>query len=93
MEQDLMRPPKETIKQYYRVESRDISFFRFVLEGYDGLAVLTTLDAPTGKVVLAIAPGCERDVADIISGLQSEMLIEAVPVTEMVNNLTGSESQ
>jgi len=59
-------PPGETIKQYYRVDSREISFFRFILEGYDGLAVLTTLDARSGQVVLSIAPGCEQDVAAII---------------------------
>ena len=76
---EAVESPGETIRQYYRVDSRDISFFRFVLEGYDGLAVLTTLDAREGKVVLAVAPGCEQDVSDIVSGLKNQMLIEPSP--------------
>jgi hypothetical protein len=86
-----MMLPVETIKQYYRVDSRDISFFRFVLEGYDGLAVLTTLDATTGNVVLAIAPGCEQDVAAVISGLKSEMLIEPAPAPEMTGSMADTD--
>jgi len=83
-------PPAETNKQYFRVDSREISFFRFILEGYDGMAVLTTLDASCGGVALAIAPGCEQDVADIISGLKSEMLIEPAPASELINAIKGS---
>lgn len=86
-------PPMETVKQYYRVDSREISFLRFILEGYDGLAVLTTLDARSGNVVLAVAPGCERDVAAVISGLQSEMLIEPAAAPETVNSTTDGGNE
>jgi len=84
-----MMPPGETIKQYYRVDSREISFFRFILEGYDGLAVLTTLDARRGQVVLSIAPGCEQDVAAIIRGLKSQMLIEPAQAPQEINGITA----
>jgi hypothetical protein len=72
----MIRPAGQTVKYYYRVDNRDISFFRFILEGYDGLAVLTTRDAASGKVALAVAPGCEADVAAIVLDLKREMLIE-----------------
>jgi hypothetical protein len=87
-----MMPDAETSKQYYRVAGRDISFFRFVLEGYDGLAVLTTLDAPTGHVVLTVAPGCEEDVAAVISGLKSEIMIEPASAPENSSGLTDDEA-
>ena len=84
-----MKLPLETIKQYFRVDSRDISFLRFVLEGYDGMAVLTTIDAPTGRVLLSVAPGCEDDVAAVINGLRPQMLIEELPVPVETGPLTG----
>lgn len=75
-------PPTETVKHYYRVDSREISFLRFVLEGYDGLAVLTTIDADSGNVVIFTAPGCEGDIAGVVGKLRNEMLIESMPGPE-----------
>ena len=75
--------PMETTKRYYRVDSREISFLRFVLEGYDNLAILTTLDAGIGHVALAISPGCEQDAMQLVRDLQKEMLIEPAPAPDM----------
>jgi len=46
-----------------------IGFFRFILEGYDGLAVLSTLDAGQGKVLVRF-PECRRsEVLDLLHSL------------------------
>ena len=68
----------ETIKKRYRVDRRKIAFIRFILEAYDGLAIVTTLDSETGLVEFQIAPGCEQDVATILHDLKKDMLIEPV---------------
>jgi len=65
-----------TINQYYRVNRREIAFLKFIFEAYDGIAVLTTIDAQTGKIVLRVAPGCEKDVALLLGELAKEMRIE-----------------
>ena len=39
---------------YLRINPSRISLFRFLLEGYDGLAVLSTLDAKQGLVRLLV---------------------------------------
>jgi hypothetical protein len=70
----------ETIKKRYRVDRRKIAFIRFILEAYDGLAILTTLDSGTGLVEFQIAPGCEQDVAAILHDLKKDILIEPVPL-------------
>ena len=75
----MMVSPVETIRQYYRVDTREISYFRYILEAYDGLGVLTTIDARTGHVALVVAPGCEQDVAELVDSLRKEMLIEPSP--------------
>jgi len=71
----------ECVKTYYRVERRQISFLRFIFEAYDGIAVVTTMDAAKGVVVILIAPGCERVVSRVLKDLAGEMLIERIDGT------------
>ena len=66
----------QTVKQYYRVDRRRISLIRFVFEAYEGLAVVTTLDAASGTIVLAVAPGCETMAREIMVDLGRGFLIE-----------------
>lgn len=73
----------ETLKRYYRMDRRYIYLLRFFLEAYDGISGLTTIDAEAGLVVLQIAPGCEEDVAALISEMQKETMIQ--PADEMMN--------
>lgn len=69
----------ESIKKYYRVDRREISFLKFILEAYDGLAILTTVDSKKGIVVINIAPGCEADVKMILQDLKQNVMIEELP--------------
>lgn len=70
----------ETIKQYYRVDRREIAFIKFIVEAYDGIAVLETLDPMAGIVVFHIAPGCERDIDALLEDLKREILIEPAQI-------------
>jgi len=65
-----------TIKKYYRMERHGISFLRFILEAYDGIAILETLDSASGLVMLHIAPGCEDDVEMVLQDIKKDILIE-----------------
>ena len=66
----------ETIRRHYRVDRRKIAFIRFILEAYDGLAIVRTVDAQTGLIEFQIAPGCEQDVEDILEDLRQDILME-----------------
>jgi hypothetical protein len=68
--------PKTTVKRYYRVDRGQIHFLKFVLEGYDGIAVLRTIDPEEGLVVLQIGPGCQSMVDMIIQDLERHIRIE-----------------
>lgn len=67
----------KTTKRYYRVDRRHISMVRFTFEAYEGIAVVSTLDNDKGRIVLAIAPGCESMVENIMADLGCHFLIEA----------------
>lgn len=68
----------ETIRKIFRVDRREIAFLRFILEAYDGIAVLTTVDPVLGIVSLHIPPGCIEEVETILDGLKKEIRIEAI---------------
>jgi hypothetical protein len=69
--------PGETIKQYYRVDRRDIAFLRFIFEAYEGLAMIETLNPESGVIVFYIAPGCESEVDMILRDLKGDIMMEA----------------
>jgi hypothetical protein len=72
----------ETIKRYYRVDRREIAFLRFIIEAYDGIAILRTQDRELGLIVLDIAPGCETEVDLILRDLKHDILIEPARVSQ-----------
>lgn len=68
----------KTIKKYFRIDRKEICFLKFILEAYDGIATLTTIDAHGGIVLLRIAPGCEEEVETVLQDLKKDMMIEDV---------------
>ncbi len=69
----------QTVKLFYRVDRRRINLIRFVFEAYEGLATVTTLDAPSGTIVLHVAPGCESIASEVMEDLSKDFLIERRP--------------
>ena len=70
--------PEKTVERYYRVDRKQIHFLKFVLEGYDGVAALTTIDPGKGLVVVRIGPGSQSLVDMIMADLQRQIRIEPV---------------
>ena len=68
----------ETVKKYFRVDRQDVGFIKFIIEAYEGLAVMTTVDRSKGVVELNIAPGCEAEIDLIVKDLKKELLIEPI---------------
>ncbi len=58
------------------MEKNKIGLLRFMLEGYEGIATLTTIDPVEGRVVLLIPPGCEEDVDTLLADLSGEIFFE-----------------
>jgi hypothetical protein len=70
-----------TSQRCFRIDRRDISFLRFVLEAYEGVAVVTTVDPRIGVVSVRIAPGSECLVAELLDALcaNGDILMEPLP--------------
>ena len=59
-----------------RVEPRDIDLFNKLLEGYDNLAFVTTVDAGVGRLALRVAESARKDIMAILHCLPIPVAIE-----------------
>ena len=71
-------------KRYFLLPRSEIGFLRFILEGYDGLAFVRTLDKRNGLVEIAFPGGRCADVSDVLRALSVEMPLQEVPAPHPV---------
>ncbi len=68
-----------TQARYFRVERRDLVYLKFILEAYEGLAVLSTVERE-GAVVRIVYPHFSAaDVDALLKALSEEISINEVP--------------
>jgi hypothetical protein len=74
---DLTQPSSalSAATRYFRIDRRHISYLRFILEAYEGMAVLTTIDAGEGIVKLMMAPGSEPVITEVLDDLCARQAI------------------
>jgi hypothetical protein len=68
----------DTQSRYFRLCRKDIAYFKFIIESYEGVAVVRTKDPHEAVVELMVAPGWERDIDEILEGLRKEIRIESI---------------
>jgi hypothetical protein len=66
----------DTQSRFFRIRRQDIAYFKFILESYEGMAVVRTKDPCEAIVELMVAPGWEKDADEALAGLQKEIFIE-----------------
>jgi len=54
-----------------------------MLESYEGIATLTTVDPDEGLVVLLVPPGCEAEVDTLLVDLAGEFYMEPCSAAHM----------
>jgi hypothetical protein len=71
----------DTQSRFLRVRRGDIAYFKFIIESYEGMAVVRTKNAHEAVVELMVAPGWEKDVEEVLEGLRKEIPMESIPPT------------
>ncbi len=66
----------DTHSLYLRLHRKDIAYLKFIMESYEGMAVVRTLDPYEAVVELMVAPGWEEDVHQVLEGLGKEIRVE-----------------
>lgn len=68
----------DTIQKYFRVKRRDMAYLKYIVESYEGLAVLSTVDSKEGLMEWMIPPDRLEEAEQLIDSLREEVAIEPV---------------
>jgi hypothetical protein len=68
----------KTVNKFYRIDRREICYLKFILESYDGIATMSTLDPGAGLIRIDVPPEREPELECILQDLKSEILMESV---------------
>jgi hypothetical protein len=65
----------QTVKLILSIEKREICYLQWIIESYDGMASMRTIDPAHGEVEISIAPGCREEIFSLISRLEEDRSI------------------
>jgi len=75
-----------TTRRWFRVPLEQIAYVRAIVEGYDGVAVVSAPDPRRGEIELQIAPGQEAEAQALVQRLVDEAhLIEIPPPDDQLS--------
>jgi hypothetical protein len=83
----------DTQSKYFRVHRKDIAYFKFIIESYEGMAVVRTKDPQEAIVELMVAPGWEKDVEEVLEGICKEIPIEPILSPSPATNPSPSRGE
>ncbi len=69
-----------TIRKSYLVDKSRISYIRWIIESYDGMAIVSTINPVEAVIELKIAPGCEYIVNELVHSLRVDEGIKLNPI-------------
>lgn len=72
-------------KRYFIVSRKDISIMRFILESYDGLIFMRTIDAAAGVIEVGYHPSRRVDAQQLLQALTEEVGLTEVDPPEILD--------
>ena len=66
------------ICRYFKVAHREMVFLKFILEAYEGMNVMSTVDNKAGIIRIAIMPGFVDDIDELLADLRRQVPMEPV---------------
>ena len=64
------------IFRYFKVRHRDMVYLKFILEAYEGMNVMSTVDNVAGIIRIAIMEGFEADMDGLLADLGRQIAME-----------------
>ena len=69
----------DLIEIYLRIRREDIALLKFVIESYEGIAIVRTLDRKRATVVVLAMPDALEHVRAVLDSLRDEMEWYEIP--------------
>lgn len=70
--------PCYSVVEYFIVSPPEIHLLRSIVEAYEGIGTVTTLQPDIGLVQLNIAPGCEAEIRQILHSEKKRLQLRSV---------------
>ena len=70
------------IKKYFKLKRKDIAIVQFIIEGYEGMATVTTIDPHTAIIQISIIPDFISDMNAVIKDLKNKYKMEEINCPE-----------
>ncbi|HBA88823.1 MAG TPA: DUF4911 domain-containing protein [Geobacter sp.] len=68
----------ETTHRYYQLANKDIVYMKFILEAYEGLSTMSTVDGKRGIVKVSFPVCFAKDMAGLMQAVGEEIRITEV---------------
>ena len=68
-----MEKRNRPFKKFLKLNRKDISYMQFIIESYEGLAAVTTVDENVAIIKLSIMPDSVSDVDKILDSISKEV--------------------
>jgi hypothetical protein len=62
----------ETSRIIVCIPKEDICYFQWIIESYDGMANMSTIDPAKGEVQISVTPDCKEEILSLIKYLKEE---------------------
>lgn len=66
------------IKKYYKLRRKDISLIQFIIEGYEGMATVTTVEPQTAIIQVSIIPDFISEIQNVMNELKNKYQMEEI---------------
>jgi hypothetical protein len=70
------------VKKYYKLKRKDISIIQFIIEGYEGMATVTTIDPQAAIIQVSIIPDFLSEIKNVINDLKNKYQMEEINYPE-----------
>ena len=67
------------VVRHFRVARRDMVFLKFIVEAYEGMMTMSTVDQREGIVRISSADWAAADCAALLASLQADITLEEMP--------------
>jgi len=62
----------KTSKYFLTINRNEICYLQWIIDSYDGIASVRTINSSNGDIEISIAPGCKEEVFSLIHYLKGE---------------------
>ncbi len=69
------KSPFASCRRYFRLDRRDLAYLTFIMEAYEGLATVTTLEPKETLVSITTLPSRSAELDGLIAALQGEITL------------------